>query len=323
MRSTTKVYKYRGGDSNFMRDLASLRDNQFYAPTPEVLNDPTEACVDYDELRATISVLDGRLLAAFDNAVDIRHSSGIYSLSRTPLDECMWAYYGDSHRGFCIEYDLARLVREARAAWSVVDVDYSPEPPNLLMSHIADPRSEEVWLQLLNGTKSDSWAHEREVRIVTAPSGLQNYASVAVTGVYFGCRCPSDRVEAVRRTLSGRGVTYHQLSFLPKRYRLSAETIPYNAEVDGVVSTHRAKVDAHAIPSIETLEPKLRQYHPLLFEAVETARADPSCEEVQIVDFKRGEKLGSKPQIWVQYRTNVPTPYVPVVNAYYDLEEFL
>ena len=42
--------------------------------------------------------------------LEMRKTVGIYSLSRTPYDELMWSHYGESHEGFCIEYDLERLI---------------------------------------------------------------------------------------------------------------------------------------------------------------------------------------------------------------------
>ena len=38
-------------------------------------------------------------------------SYGIYSLSKTAIDELLWAYYANSHQGFCIEYDQEVLLQ--------------------------------------------------------------------------------------------------------------------------------------------------------------------------------------------------------------------
>jgi len=44
MNKDTKVYKYRGSDDEeiFERDLLSLENNYFWAPTKDDLNDPCE-----------------------------------------------------------------------------------------------------------------------------------------------------------------------------------------------------------------------------------------------------------------------------------------
>ena len=76
----------------------------------------------------------------------MRHKVGIYSLSRTPLDELMWAHYGNSHASFCIEYDLDRLILEARTMWDVVDVAYYEDPQTLILHDIAKaPDTEPTW----------------------------------------------------------------------------------------------------------------------------------------------------------------------------------
>jgi len=36
---------------------------------------------------------------------------GIFSLSKKYDDELLWAHYANSHKGFCIEYDLEILLK--------------------------------------------------------------------------------------------------------------------------------------------------------------------------------------------------------------------
>ena len=61
------VYKYRGGDDEdiFNRDLTSLKNNLFFAPKHEKLNDPCEALILTDkfvEQTKSISFLFNQLM---------------------------------------------------------------------------------------------------------------------------------------------------------------------------------------------------------------------------------------------------------------------
>jgi hypothetical protein len=130
-----KVYKYRGGsDAIMQRDLTAVAENFFWAPTADQLNDPTEAYVNTRMIEDVLSFPAAKdLRSAYGQLAGMRHKVGIYSLSRTPLDELMWAHYANSHTGFCIEYDLDRLILEARTMWDVVDVAYHEEPQTLVL----------------------------------------------------------------------------------------------------------------------------------------------------------------------------------------------
>jgi hypothetical protein len=35
----------------------------------------------------------------------------VFTPSKTEKDELLWAYYANSHKGFCIEYDLEILLK--------------------------------------------------------------------------------------------------------------------------------------------------------------------------------------------------------------------
>jgi len=113
------VYKYRGGA--FERDLNSLINNEIYAPTVKDLNDPCEGFVSTDKLMNQIDEMlkvNPQATTSMDifknelnNMLSHNVTSGIYSLSKNHLDELLWAHYANSHKGFCIEYDLDMLLK--------------------------------------------------------------------------------------------------------------------------------------------------------------------------------------------------------------------
>ncbi|PLT25533.1 DUF2971 domain-containing protein [Pseudoalteromonas sp. MelDa3] len=99
-----RVYKYRGGE--FERDLESLSENYFWAPTRTSLNDPCEGFFEDQNVNSELDTIfkvfargDSGTANALENVkivlkelLGFVDKSGIYSLSQTPLDELLWAH---------------------------------------------------------------------------------------------------------------------------------------------------------------------------------------------------------------------------------------
>lgn len=56
---------------------------------------------------------------------------GIFSLSKRYDDELLWAHYSNSHKGFCIEYDLDQLLAKQNPKHRFFDIQYSNKIQNL------------------------------------------------------------------------------------------------------------------------------------------------------------------------------------------------
>lgn len=68
------------------------------------------------------------------------HTIGIYSLSKPkenetfPCNELLWAHYANSHKGFCIEYDLDILLKNHSSQFDIrnqIHVVYKNERPEV------------------------------------------------------------------------------------------------------------------------------------------------------------------------------------------------
>ncbi len=318
-----KVYKYRGGPPDIVeRDINSIIECYFWAPTPETLNDPAETLLVSGQAdRLFRNAGEAELGSAYSDLVEMRSSCGVYSLSRTPLDELMWAYYGDGHAGFCIEYDLNRLVLEARNQWDVVSkVEYVSKPPEILAADIFGLDDHMPVLKKMLGTKSTRWAHEKELRIVTTRSGKNYHAAEAITGIHFGIRCPARIQHKVRRSLTGRGYIYGQIKMISESYRLKSAKLDYDSDLDGVQEAYSAEIEASAVPTSAHLG-RYRDYLPKMKKALDIVRRDPSCKRILLVDVSTIASSNSVPQIYVQYETRVPTDLHPVLNRYFTLDE--
>jgi hypothetical protein len=246
-----------------------------------------------------------------------------FDSTRSPdaLDELMWAYYASSHTGFCIEYDLERLKLEARSGWSIRDVSYQKEPQKIHFEDVSAHEPIKPIIGKMIGTKSQAWAHEKEVRIITSTSGQNHYAPLALTGIYFGCRCTKDFITQVRKRLNGRKIAYYKIEFSPDSYVMREKPFEHDVEIDCAYKAHSAPIKEAAIPVLQYVDDKYKQYYSYLEKAVEIVRRDPSCEHVTLVDFSRSKVENGKPVVAVMYETNVPTQFSNCLNRFLTIDE--
>ena len=160
-----RVYKYRGGE--FERDLESLSENYFWAPTRTSLNDPCEGFFEDQNVNSELDTFfkvfargDSGTANALENVkivlkelLGFVDKSGIYSLSQTPLDELLWAHYACNHTGFCVEYDLDKLMEYEKNDYRYLAVKYEDSPQKISISDIDTNEQNKILLKML-GTKS-------------------------------------------------------------------------------------------------------------------------------------------------------------------------
>ncbi|MDP2126743.1 MAG: DUF2971 domain-containing protein [Pseudohongiella sp.] len=311
-----RYYKYRS-ESTLERDIQGLEECYFYAPTADQLNDPTEGVINDQLVLGLVGLLGQPVEDSLSNLLKLRHSVGIFSLSKNIQDEVMWAHYGESHLGYCIEYDVRRLMLEPRTQWSLLPIKYSGYPPEFRLQDLLGPNGESIE-QMLIGYKSERWNYEEEVRIVTARSGKNHYAQAAVTGIYFGCRCNKKLEEKVRNSLSGRGVKYYKMNYPNSTYKLQFHELPYDRVLDGEPTINLAPISEQAIST----ERELGEYaylHPKLIKAVERVRKDPSCIQIEFASVSKIPP--NEGMLFVQFQTAVKTDLYDRVNWYFNPEE--
>jgi hypothetical protein len=234
-----KGYKYRSGSgfydedgkSLFERDIETLAANQIYAPLKDKLNDPTETqffdddFVDFlnENLPHTTDV--SRIYTDLKLGIGIKY--GIYSLSNSFKSELLWAYYASGHSGFCIEYDIDIITKclnynQHVSLTNIVEVDYQNKIPEINRNNSRQLflHNNEKLLQTIIGTKSLSWKHEDEIRLIFEESGLIEIDFRAVTAIYFGKRILSEDIESIMFNLKGRNIKYYKIDFVPNSYEL-------------------------------------------------------------------------------------------------------
>jgi hypothetical protein len=332
------VYKYRSGDSQtYERDLSALVNEYFWASTRFDLNDPCEGLVTKETLDYQLDVIVKlfnmgeesfkKVKAAFDEVVKFSETSGIYSLSATPNDELLWAHYGNSHKGFCIEYCIDTLIDFTKLENHKISVKYSDKPPKLHISDVSKANLERI-LQKLLGTKSKKWSYEKEIRIITSRSGKQYFDFRAVKGIYFGLRMPEKLQNRLMEELAGRGIKYYKMN-MKNDYNFYPVPVEDRYLDSPKYKYSIAPITKWAI-SPEYVNEKYRQYIQYLYMAAEIVRREPYCNEVEMVAFSVDKGTPNKPVIFVQYKRgeNRYTNHyltLPEINAKYaqitDLEK--
>lgn len=76
----------------------------------------------------------------------------------------MWSHYGDSHKGFCVEYLVRPLSLSLTGSFFQIPVTYSSELPSICLSETLF--SPHMVLPRLLATKHVDWAYEKEWRLV-------------------------------------------------------------------------------------------------------------------------------------------------------------
>lgn len=292
----------------------TLRDAIFYAASRENLNDPFEGRFNRTDLDAQLIALKqmvaGLVPSASTSLDAVSHAvnevlsfvdkCGVFSLSYSPLAEVVWAHYGGSHRGFCVGYDLQKLVEFEPNLHYCLDVHYRDTAATLKIKQLVDAETPAAILQMLLGVKSTPWQYEHEVRVVTASPGLHEHDYRAVKKVLFGLRCPDSTQLAVMEALAGRGVAYEQIESVNASYVLRPRPIEDAFASAPQYMPNLAPINAGAIYS-DSLKPEQQQYQEYLYKAAEIVRREPYCREIQLVNFSDTKGTRAQPVIYVQY----------------------
>lgn len=233
------VYKYRGIYDNeiFDRDLTSIEKNYYWAANFKTLNDPFETIITKEKLLKEskfILPVFGKdstdkfkpVMDALDGVLSRTEKIGIYSLSKSYIDELLWAHYGNSHNGYCIEYDLDILLKsyDSDKVYSF-PIDYKKNPASVDFMDIIKSGDSNSLIKKMAGYKSIRWKYEEEIRIITEEYGEHPYEFNAVKSIYFGLRMEEvDRIKVMKR-LKGRGINYFEIKQVPKTYNFERSSI--------------------------------------------------------------------------------------------------
>ena len=141
-----------------------------------------------------------------------------------PCNELLWAHYANSHKGFCIEYDLDKLDTCITSIIDYrIDVEYQENKPT-----ISSDDSIEVKIKKAFSTKSLAWAYENEFRLIFSLSGVKKISFDAIRAIYFGLNMPLAERNAIVNGLKDKGIEFYQIERVGKDYKLSASKLLFD-----------------------------------------------------------------------------------------------
>jgi hypothetical protein len=134
-------------------------------------------------------------------------TGGATCFSEKNDDLLMWSHYGGRYKGICLEFNTS-LEPFNRA----LPVRYLQRLPEIDVARILVKHDFKL-VEELFCAKSASWSYEREWRALHKDAGTSyNYASEALTGVYFGPDIDDESLEIACLVLAGQNGTvalYH------------------------------------------------------------------------------------------------------------------
>lgn len=306
-----KVYKYRSASR---RDIEALMNNQFYSASIESLNDIHESKISinkkevdvFDLIIQKVEPNHNGFKKTYETYMENAMKYGIYSLSKNYNMELLWAYYSNSFKGFCIEYDLEKLKAYQLVGAYFIDIEYKEEIPTLGVDDILDVN---ILHKKLLATKSKSWEHEDEFRIITGQTGLYHYYNNAI---HFGHRTEENTIKLVMNILKGKNIQYYTMSSKTNSYELERKEIK---DIFQNESIYKNKENIFQ-PEIDD---EIRIHEQLIKKAIIVVEQEPMCEEV--LDAYISSEKGTKenPVFFVTYKDKIRQ--IPAINYFISKDE--
>lgn len=298
-------YKYRSGNgildyngqSIFERDIETLVNNQIYFPTIKELNDPAEGFINDKPIFDFIEKYTDKaeeVNKAYKKFYSKINNVGIYSLSKSITNELLWAYYASGHTGFAIEYDID-VIKQSNNYNQYIpelfdfDVDYISKIPEVDVFTLKNDKAIDV-IKLYLGSKSKSWRHEKEYRLIFEHKGIININPKAIKGIYFGCRMTDKEIDFIMSRLKGRKLSYYKMTFIDKSYQMKATPIadryddcPYSSSLK-----INFNIDDILFPENITAE-EAYKYKDIFKEIIDDIANEPYIDKIYSASIKKEE----------------------------------
>lgn len=237
-------YKYRANiavnDKGNLRDIETLIKDELWASSLTDLNDPFEATY-IDNIERALALFESVFGANikdvkkyWEELILFKNNIGIYSLALSQADypdnELMWAHYANSHKGFCIEYDIEKLQDSENYTFDVnrMKIEYKNEPPIIGLDDIYN---KDGFLIKMFGTKSKSWEYENEIRLIYSTSKRKEYNPFALKSIYFGLNMDEKHQMQIIEGLANRDIRFYKMQRKAESYKLIPILIHENKRI--------------------------------------------------------------------------------------------
>lgn len=138
----------------------------------------------------------------------------------------MWSYYGENHKGICIEYKVKDLNK--LTPFNVLPVLYKKERKKLINSQGEYGVINQTDFAKMLYIKSDQWKHEAEWRIVgesKITDDIYKTPIKSIVSVYLGCKMDDDTKQKYIRLCKNKKINCYQMKMTNDSFSLEYEKI--------------------------------------------------------------------------------------------------
>lgn len=246
-----KLYKYYGINEYTLNVLETSR---LWFSAPQSFNDPFDCHIrvnlgsDGETVFANLERVfpdqyahiwkDKNLKKAFGDAAfgnelfneilekAFAQSLGVCCFSEVATSPLMWAHYGSSHTGICLEFDTSssNAIRD-----NVIPVQYYEEYPEFVLDSFGKNELSMFLLQLI-ASKGDDWDYEFEWRAVFNSGGnkLYDFDKSLLKKVIFGLRTKESEKQMIMELIKNAGyadMQYAQVALAKDKYRIEINEV--------------------------------------------------------------------------------------------------
>lgn len=154
---------------------------------------------------------------------ELRSSTSLFCTTNNPVNELMWAHYADSHKGYCIEYDVEN---DCALRYLMRAVRYTNKYP--VFNYPVYNDKHDYYL-----AKSDSWSYENEFRLILPCSSVYIQLNPnTVKSVILGVRAKNELIDFFRninnkRVLLGKNeIPIYKVGMMKDQYGLEFQRTP-------------------------------------------------------------------------------------------------
>lgn len=228
----THLFRYRPLDANFsVRELDALENAYLWSPRFGQMNDPMEAF--YELGGASDWAIDAMLSPSGKSTADLYRIAQeivdqfcLVSFSSSHMDLPLWAYYGSSFSGICLEFETSEIFVGDFQNERLVPVTYATDPlPPIALHELTEQGAFEARIS----RKRVEWRHEQEWRILTGATGAKYYADHALRRIYLGPRIAEEYRERICTIFSNRPTEVLQghIAGFTLRFETVKPALPY------------------------------------------------------------------------------------------------
>ncbi len=209
------IYKYYTNEKNRLQEI--LNNQTIWFSKPKDFNDPFDCRLiidtnntekeimvfaDYLSNKRTVSEADGlrfrrnilnqnyRDKIANESIQDAVSKSGVSCFSKNKNSILMWSHYSNSHKGYCLKFDL---LKDPNFFMIPVIVDYKTLYP--YFNYIRDGKD---LFTFIFGKKFSDWDYEEEIRIVRQEQGSIKINPESIIEISFGINCENDDIDMIQ-----------------------------------------------------------------------------------------------------------------------------